>query len=156
MRIAAYIALLWLSVMTAFTAGAAPQKNGERQQWMAEMRQYKRMYFAKELDLTADQRNKFFPLYEEMDDKIAKISEDSRAMEKRVSELPAASDVEYEKATEAMYEADIKSAETEKEYMEKFRSILSPKQLFRLKSVERKFNRDLMKQHHRLRNKAKE
>lgn len=155
MRTVAYITILWLSMIAAFSASAAPQNAGERDQWMAEMRQYKRLYFIKELDLTADQKNKFFPVYEEMEDKIAKINEDSRAMEKRVADLPSASEVEYEKATEAMYEASIKSAELEKEYMEKFRSILTPKQLFRLKAVERQFNREIMRQHHRLRNKGR-
>lgn len=152
MKTVAYIALLWLSMVAAFSASAAPQKAGERDQWMAEMRQYKRIYFTKELDLTADQKNKFFPVYEEMEDKLAKINDDTRAMEKRVGDLKDASDVEYEKATEAMYDASVKSAELEKEYSDKFRTILTPKQLFRLKAVERQFNRELMKQHHRLRN----
>lgn len=155
MKTVAYIVVLWLSVMAAFNVSAAPQNNAEREQWMAEMRQYKRMYFVKELDLTSEQKNKFFPLYEEMEDKVMKINDDTRAMEKRVAELPNATDLEYEKATEAIYDAQIKCAETEKEYMEKFSGILTPKQLFRLKAVERQFNRELMKQHHRLRNKGK-
>lgn len=151
----AYIAILWLSVMAAFSASAAPQGNGERQQWMAEMRQYKRIYFTKELDLTSEQKNKFFPIYEEMEDKLSKLDNESRAMEKRVADLPNASDLEYEKATDAMYDTSVKSAEIEREYMNKFRTILSPRQVFRIKAVERQFNRELMKQHHRLRNKGK-
>lgn len=151
MRTVAYITILWLSFMAAFMASAAPQSAGERDQWLAEMRQYKRVYFIKELDLTADQKSKFFPVYEEMEDRIAKLNDETRALEKRVADLPNASDLEYEKAAEAMYDSAVKSAEIEKEYMEKFRGILTPKQLFRLKAVERQFNRELMKQHHRLR-----
>lgn len=152
MRTVAYITLLWLSIMAAFTASAAPQNAVERDQWFAEMRQYKRVYFVKELDLTNEQKNKFFPVYEEMEDKIAQINDMTRSMEQRVATLPNPSDLEYEKAAEAMYDASVKSAEVEKEYMEKFRGILTPKQLFRLKAVERQFNRELMRQHHRLRN----
>lgn len=155
MRTLVVFTLMWISALLTFNASATPQHHAEREQWMSEMRQYKRLYFAKELDLNADQKAKFFPLYEEMDNKVAKINEDARAMEKRVAELPAASDLEYDKATEAIYDAQVQSAQVEKEYSEKFRSILTPKQLFRLKAVERQFNRELMKQHNRLRNKAK-
>lgn len=155
MRSFAFITLLWLTMISTFSASAAPQNHGGREQWMNEMRAYKRIYFTKELALTSEQKNKFFPLYEEMEDKVGKINDDARNMEKRVAELKNASDVEYEKATEAMYDASVKSSAIEKEYMEKFRGILSAKQVFRIKAVERKFNKELMKQHHRLRDKSK-
>lgn len=154
-RIFTLAALLWLTLSASFSVSAAPQTPGEREQWMTEMRQYKRIYFTKELELTRDQQNKFYPLYEEMEDKEAKINDEARAMEKRVAETSNASDLEYEKATEAVYDAAVRSAQLEREYMEKFKEILSRKQLFKLKGVERQFNREMMKQHHRLRTKVK-
>lgn len=146
---------MWLSLSAVFTASAAPQRPGEREQWMTEMRQYKRIYLTKELELTREQQTKFYPLYEEMEDNEAKINDEARAMEKRVAEMPNASDLEYEKATEAVYDAAVRSAQLEREYMDKFKDILSREQLFRLKAVERQFNREMMKQHHRLRTKIK-
>lgn len=145
---------LWLvSFLIPLAGFAAPQEDGGREKWMTELRQYKRVYFTKELDLTREQQNKFYPLYEEMEDQVFKINDDARAMEKRVADIENPSDLEYEKATEAMYDAKTREAELEKEYMEKFKTILSPRQLFKLKAVERQFNRELMKQHHRLRSK---
>ena len=143
--------LLWISILIPLSGLAAPQEEGGREKWMTELRQYKRVYFNKELDLSHEQQTKFYPLYEEMEDKVFKINDDARAMEKRVDEMTNPSDLEYEKATEAMYDAKVREAEIEKEYMEKFSAILSPRQLFRLKAVERQFSRELMKQHHRLR-----
>lgn len=154
-RIFTLVALMWLSLSAVFTASAAPQSPSEREQWMTEMRQYKRIYLTKELELTREQQTKFYPLYEEMEDNEAKINDEARAMEKRVAEMPNASDLEYEKATEAVYDAAVRSAQLEREYMDKFKDILSRKQLFRLKAVERQFNREMMKQHHRLRTKIK-
>lgn len=154
-RIFALAALIWVSLSASLTVNGAPQTPGEREQWMTEMRQYKRIYLTKELELTREQQTKFYPLYDEMEDNEAKINDEARAMEKRVAEMQSPSDLEYEKATEAVYDAAVRSAQLEREYMDKFKEILSRKQLFRLKAVERQFNREMMKQHHRLRTKVK-
>lgn len=149
------IAIMLLTALSASDLFAAGQAPADRKQWMSEMRQYKRNYFTKELELTREQQTKFYPLYEDMQDQIDKVNDDARAMEKRVADMKDPSDLEYEKATEAMYDAGVRSAEIEREYMDKFRSILTRKQLFRLKAVERTFSREIMKQHHRLRSKSK-
>ncbi len=154
-RIFALAALIWVSLSASLTVNGAPQTPEEREQWMTEMRQYKRIYLTKELELTREQQTKFYPLYDEMEDNEAKINDEARAMEKRVAEMQNPSDLEYEKATEAVYDAAVRSAQLEREYMDKFKEILSRKQLFRLKAVERQFNREMMKQHHRLRTKVK-
>lgn len=154
MRRFAFLLILFVSAVAALPLSAARQEKGgqpDRDQWMTEMRQYKRAYFAKELGLSREQQNKFFPVYEEMDDRIFKINEDVRLMEKRVADLSNPTDLEYQKATEAMYDAKTQEAAIENEYAGKYKEILTPKQLFRLKAVERQFNRELMKQHHRLR-----
>lgn len=146
------ISLIFLSSLAAW---AAPQGRGDRSQWMTEMRQYKRAYLTKELDLSSQQESKFFPLYEDMEDEIARINDEARSLEKKVADMDNATDADYEKATEAVYNAKTREAAIEREYLDKFKTILSPRQMFRLKAVERSFNRELMKQHHRLRSRAK-
>ncbi len=142
-------------VIAAMSAISSPslyaQGKIDREQWMNEIQQYKRGYFAKELGLTKEQQDKFFPLYEEMEQQTHRIEEESRIMEKRVSEAEDATALEYEKATEALYDAKVKEADLEREYMVKFKEILDSKQLFELKAVERKFTREMMRQHHRIR-----
>lgn len=144
----ALISMIWMVLLGAFQAYGA--RNDDRAKWMDEMRRFKRSYFTKELDLTTQQQNRFFPLYEEMEDQVQKIDGETRQMERRVAELKNASDLEYQKATEAIYDGQVRQAEIEREYVEKFQSILSRKQIFKIKAVERQFNRELMKQHRRL------
>lgn len=151
--------LILIALMMVAAATAAPsaeaQGKASREQWMTEMRQYKRNYLAKELELTKEQQNKFFPLYETMEDECAALDEDTRQMERRISQAADASDLEYEKATEAMYDTKVKQAEIEREYAAKFKEVLTPKQLFRLKDADRKFARTMMRQHNRLRGNAR-
>lgn len=123
----------------------------EREQWLTELRQYKRNYFTKELDLSREQQQKFFPLYEEMGQKIADIQDEARTMERRIAEADDATDTEYRKATEVLYDADLQEAQLRKDYSAQFADILTPDQLFRLKGTERDFARELVKQHQRIR-----
>ena len=140
-----------LSVIALVALTAVSPAQGDRSQWMNELRQYKRTYFTKELDLTREQQNKFFPLYEEMTRQTTQIDDDVRMMERRIAEADDATDLEYEKATEAIYDGKVRQAEIEKSYVEKFKDVLSHRQLFLLNSVERKFQRDIIRQHQRLR-----
>lgn len=146
-----YLIVVFVVAVIAGVGESYAQNKSDRDQWLEQIRQYKRTYFTKELDLTKEQQQKFFPLYEEMEDQTSKLEEDARVMERRVSEATDATDLEYEKAAEALYDMKLKQAEVEKGYMEKFRTILSARQLFELKGVERKFSRDMMRQHNRIR-----
>lgn len=146
-----YVSII-LSAIAAFCVPSlCAQGKPDREQWMTEIQQYKRNYFAKELGLSKEQQARFFPLYEEMETETHRIDEESRVMEKRVSEASDATDLEYEKAAEAMFDAKVKEAAVERDYMDKFKEILNRKQLFELKGVERKFSREMMRQHHRIR-----
>ncbi|MBD5224974.1 MAG: hypothetical protein HDS68_03270 [Bacteroidales bacterium] len=145
-----FLPLIILGFLSAILPVSA-QDRQDRDQWMNEIKQYRRTFFTKELNLTREQQNKFFPIYEEMEERAEQAEEEARVMERRIAEAPDATDLEYEKATEALYDAKLTQAEIEKSYMDKFRSVLSAKQLFELKSAERQFQREMLKQHQRLR-----
>lgn len=148
--------LLFLIISAAAASGALAQGSSDRNQWMNEMSQYRRTYFAKELGLSKEQEAKFFPLYDEMDEQTRKLSDDSRVMERRVTDAADATDMEYEKAAEALYDAKVQEATIERDYLAKFKEILTPRQMFELKGVERKFSRALLQQHHRIRSRRAE
>lgn len=117
----------------------------DRKQWFSEMRRFKADFIAKELDLNEEQKAKFVPLYEEMDAKTQQIGEEARQMERNVAKKgEKVTDTEYEKAAEALYEAKGKEAVVDMEYFNKFKTILTKKQLFMLKGAERKFTKQLM------------
>lgn len=130
--------------------------NEEREKWFKEMREYKHTFLAKELDLSREQQRKFFPIYDEMEDETGKLNQETRQIEEKViKDGDNVSDIEYEKAAEVLFEQKSKEGEIEKNYMKKFQPILTKKQLFMLKGADRKFTRDIMKHHRRLRSAAR-
>lgn len=144
--------LALLMASTGLNLNAQDNKSAaSRAQWMSELQQYKRSYFIKELDLTREQQNEFFPLYEEMDAQTSQIDSDLRTMERRLQDATDVTETEYRKAAEAFCDGKVRQAEIEKSYMDRFARVLTAKQLFRLNAVERDFQRDILKQHQRLR-----
>ena len=74
----------------------------------------------------------------------------SRELERRTIDTPDASDTELEAAAQAVFDLKQKEGRIEAEYFEKFKEILTPRQLLKLKSAERKFAQYLMRHHRRL------
>lgn len=136
------------SVMPAFAQ--QPEETSERSKWFKEIREYKHNFFSKELALSAEQQEQFFPLYDTMEDEITKLNNETRELEQKIRDTENPTDLEYETATTAMLELKNKEYEIEKSSYEKFSRILSKKQLFKLKGAERQFTRGLMKHHRRL------
>lgn len=147
------VILLTLLAMIIPEVTFGEPQNDDRKQFFKEFREYKHKFLARELSLSKDQEQKFFPIYDQMEDETDKLQEETRGLENKIRESAEPTDLEYEKATDAMFELKMKEGEIEKSYLEKFRTVLTNKQLFNLKNAERNFNRDLMKQHNRLRQK---
>ena len=74
-----------------------------KETFMKEFRDYKHRFLTKELSLSREQRDKFFPLYDQMEDETATLNNETRQLERRISDsTEKVSDLEYEKATEAL------------------------------------------------------
>lgn len=153
-RLSILISLV-LFISSSFNLSAEIEKEGEdlrRQALLKELRDYKHRFLTHELKLTKDQQKPFFKLYDEMEDETTKLNSETRELERRIAESPEdVTDLEYEKATEALFDLKIKEGEIEKSYADQFKTILTNKQLFMLKSAERNFSRDLMQHQQRLR-----
>lgn len=120
----------------------------QRQEWNREMLQAKIDFISRELKLTDEQKEKFAPAFEAMDKETGKLNYQTRSMAKSVYEKgEKATDLELEKASEAMFELRGKESEIEMKYYKQFKQILSPRQMFEFKEAERKFNKELMRQH---------
>mgnify|MGYP000765065882 CR=1 FL=1 len=145
-----HILFTLLFIASTLTAAYA-QGNGKKtnlNQWMDDMRQVKVEFVAKELNLTPQQKEKFAPIYNALNKELGKLMRETRALERSVRDKgSAATDLEYEKATEAMFEAKGKEAAIEKKYYPQLKSVLTKQQMFNLPMAERKFGRELMKQH---------
>lgn len=141
--------LVLVAVLTALPVFAQNDDDETRGQWFKELREYKHKYLSKELELTRDQEQAFFPIYDKMEDDETKINNETRALEARIRNAANVSDLEYEQATQALLEQKNKEYAVETEAFAKFKTILTHKQLFMLKGAERQFTREVMKFHHR-------
>lgn len=144
-------------ILILFTSASSfAQNNVDRKKWLKEIQEYKHEFLIKELDLTKEQQEKFLPMYDEMDCKIRQVNDQARDYQRKVRQMKdKASELEYEKAAEAQFEVKAKEGEIEKSYFSKFKTVLTPKQLFRLKHAEWKFTKELMKQHSRMKSERK-
>lgn len=138
------ISLFCLTIVSAMSLLA--QRNGNQHaQWIKEMKQAKLEFMAKELNLTNEQKQSFNETYNSMQAEIDKMRHETRKLEKSVESKKDATDLEYEKAAEAMFEYKIKEGNIEKRYFDKFKTILSPRQLLQFKKAEMKWMKELMK-----------
>ena len=143
-----YLIILFIATV-ASSALAQPRPPPEnRERWKSELRNYKHDFMVRELDLSRDQQSKFFPLYDQMEDSIEQINTDTRELEKRIGD--DASDIETEAAARALFEQKSREGQLELEYFDSFKTILTPRQLLKLKSAERQFMRRLMHHNRRM------
>lgn len=141
---------LFLILVVCFTfisietqAKQRSDRGKDHEEMMESMLKFKQDFIAKRLDLSREQQNKFFPLYDEMNEEIMKVNSDSRDAQARISQADEdeLGDIDYEMATNVMIEKGEKIAEIEKKYYAKFKDILTRKQLYLLKTGEQEINR---------------
>lgn len=146
------IAAIALICCSATAEAQNPQNDdSDRRRMLEEVRNYKHQFITRELDLTKEQQSEFFPVYDEMEDRLTRLNAETRDLEHRVSSDAQASDVEVEAAARALFGLKRAEGDIENEYFDKFKQILNPKQLLGLKNTERKFTQQLMMHHRRLR-----
>lgn len=140
------IALSLCALASALAQGRtlSPQ---ERDKWLSEMSTYKKEFIARELELTDAQQKKFFEVYNQMETELNQIASETRDLEKKTCDDAEASDAEIETAARTMFEQKSREGAVESAYFYKFKEILTPKQLLRLKNAERKFTQQLVKRH---------
>lgn len=142
-------ALLFMAMVPA-KALAQQLNEDDRNRYVNQIRAYKHDFLAKELGLSKAQQDAFFELYDAMEDRTMDLGGEVRDLEKKAS-AAGASDEEMAAAAVALYSQKMREGEIEMEYYEKFKETLTPAQLVALKSAERKFTQELMRQHRRLR-----
>lgn len=117
--------------------------NLQAQDRTKEMLEYKHDFIVKETGMSQDQRSKFMPLYEAMEKEIYNVNHNARQQAKKIKDAKKVSDDQYAKAARAIAEVKSKEGEIETRYFNKFATILSKEQLFKLKIAEIKFYREM-------------
>lgn len=137
-------AVLFLS--GTFEASAQERAKGRPQQNREKVQQLKIAYFTKELDLSTEDAEKFWPIYNEMTDKIRaqkKIAKKA-AMELK-DNASTFSEEQFKTKSEEALEARVKEAQLQKEYHGKIAEVIGYKKASKLLSLEAQFKRELLK-----------
>ena len=109
-----------------------------------EFRAKQQAYMAKKAELTSEEIDKFFPLYFEFQDKKKDINKKAWVIAKK-GKNPETTEAEYETIIDNFFDNQETIAKLEKEYIKKYRKILSAKKVYMVYWAERKFNRNMLK-----------
>ncbi len=118
---------------------AQAQKKGKRHEKIKSLRI---AFITDKLQLTPDESEKFWPLYNEYDDK-RKALRRSFQNNKNTKEL---TDDEAEKQIDANFESQEKMIQLKRSYFEKFKSVLPAKKVAQLGKAEREFKAVVLKE----------
>ncbi len=142
--------LLLLSTITLAQKDGPPppnkEKRGERQMERREnIETMKIGFITKKLDLTPEEAEKFWPVYNQYNTKLQDIRkkrrEDFRDAKQKFDEL---SDKEVEMAIDNDMICRQKELDIQKEYHAKFKTVLSVKKVARLYEAEEQFKMELL------------
>lgn len=143
--------LLILSFAALFASTAVAQHHGakkdeRRQARWEEFRQAKHAFYTEKLELTAEQAEAFFKLYDEMEQRKFELSREMRQEMRSLSKKgEAVTDAEYKAVADKAAALPEKEAAIEKEYYAKFCEILSPRQQYLYHRCEIDFQKSLIK-----------
>ena len=131
-------------------AGIAQQLSPEQQEKYEAL---KVAFLTEELSLSSKEAQAFWPVYNEMDEKLTEIRQAKRKNVRNARKnLESMSDTDLEKAvTEALDLTNLEIS-TKREYLPQFKSVLPMKKVAKLYASEEKFKRKLLqkiKEHRR-------
>lgn len=134
-------------MLAAFAPAFAQEKSKDPKTMRKEILEFKMKFLAQEMDLREDQQKRFFDLYTQMSNEKAKLFRETRQLEKKIDNN--ASEAEYEAVSRAITAAKEKDAEIDRRYDAKFSEFLTSKQLFKMKSAEKKFRQKMHEMRHK-------
>jgi hypothetical protein len=99
-------------------------------------------YYTQQLNLTVEESKAFWPIFNEFQDKMQALRKSERRLNEEGAEL---SDKELEEAINQRFDLRQKQLDLEKEYYQKFKTVLPIKKVAQLPRVEREFRTELLK-----------
>lgn len=135
----------------SFDAYSQPPRGGrklgqQRQQKKERVKQLKIAYFTEELELTEDEAEKFWPVYNEMEQKMKDEKKKKNAATNAIKTgIDTLSDSEIETKMKEALDARIQEAEVQKEYLLKIGDVIGFKKAAKVVSLEAQFKRELVK-----------
>ncbi len=137
--------IIWIFLPLLITTASFGQGPGEDREKDEKIEALKVGFITKELNLTSAEAEKFWPLYNEMEDKMKEIRQSCRKInhEMRDSE-DKISNEDAKKKLNTLFENEQKELDIKKEYSEKFIKLIGEKRTLKLLSLEHEFRRVLL------------
>lgn len=121
------------------------QDGTPRQSKKDKIEQLKIAYITKELDLTTEEAEKFWPVYNDMNDAI---KAEKKARKTKSAELKnnyeTLSEKQIEEKTLAILDSEIAEAELKKDHTQKIAKVIGYKKTVKLYRVEKQFKKELL------------
>ena len=130
--------LLFACLFIAFQ-GLAQDRHGKRSE---KIDAAKTAFLTDKMQLTTDQAQKFWPLYNEYEEKKQEIRKKSRFFKDQ--NLEAMSDQQLKEAINTMHDFRQKELNLEKEYTDRFQKVISIRQLATMYKAEKEFTKVLL------------
>jgi Spy/CpxP family protein refolding chaperone len=111
---------------------------------------YRIAFITEKLDLTPDEAQKFWPIYNQFHDQLDRLRDDK----KNGKSLELMSDAEVEQYITARLDIEQKELNLKKEYVQKFRQVLSARKVALLQDSEKEFRQEILKRAKEKRNKG--
>lgn len=144
------ILIFTLSLVTVGTAVAQDTKQdrqkARKEQW-EKFRQDKHNFFAQTMELTPEQAEKFFPLFDEMEKKKFDLIRDLHKETRELMKAENVTDEQYKAAADRAAAISEKELAIENEYYARFCQILLPRQQFLYHRCEPMFQKEISKKH---------
>lgn len=131
-----------LTVLSASAQGKEPTD-----EMLKELQEFKIKYLIQEMDLPADRQTEFTKVYTQYDNERSALFRELMQRHRSIRHNNNPTDTEYMVAAEAMATAKAREGGLEQKYFNKFKTMLTPKQLYQLKRAEKKFERKLGEMH---------
>jgi hypothetical protein len=137
--------LLMLLLITA-TGGRSRLLFGQDGPSINRFKSEKIAYFNEKLNLTQEVADKFWPVYEDLHNRRMKINEDEKSLLSYViSNSENLTEKETDESIEKYMKIQDKRLELDKQYHDKFTSILGKKKTLQLYALEREFRLHLLR-----------
>ncbi|TCK68908.1 hypothetical protein DFQ05_0418 [Winogradskyella wandonensis] len=121
---------------------AQPGQNGRMQE---RIKAQKVAFITEQLELSADEAEKFWPIYNNFDDKSNKIKSDYfRPIMRKIRKNQEVSESEANTLLEQMIEGENKMHLAKQTLLEDLKKVIPAKKIIKLKAVEDAFNKKLL------------
>ena len=115
---------------------------------LQEIKAQKAAYLTQKMDLTAEEAQKFWPVYNQYDKELEALRKERRAAHKAMKDPGEMSEADAAKAIDDQLASEQRELDLRKKYAADFKKTVGATKTMKLFRAEREFNRELLKRMH--------